>query len=199
MSFKDTLQKNLTPEMFSSVCDALGDDFDFDMVPRSRLNKVIGQRNELRKSLSKSLNINQDGDGDDDDNDGASTGEEVTYTEKEVKKLLKDKDAEQLKAITSLKKQNVALEKLRANNAVDPETILKSGLLDLDKCDFGKDGTLSGIDDAIKSLVKDKAYFFKEPGSHERGTGKDGEGDGDNDTALDDALSKIFGPEPENK
>lgn len=198
MSFKDTLQKNLTPEMFSSVCDALGDDFDFDMVPRSRLNKVIGQRNELRKSLSKPLDIKKGDDGDDDD-DGASTGEEVTYTEKEVKKLLKDKDDEQLKAITSLKKQNVALEKLRANNAVDPETILKSGLLDLDKCEFGKDGTLSGIDDAIKSLVKDKAYFFKASDSHERGTGKDGEGDGDSDTALDDALSKIFGPEPENK
>lgn len=198
MSFKDTLQKNLTPEMFSSVCDALGDDFDFDMVPRSRLNKVIGQRNELRKSLSKPLDIKKGGD-DDDDDDGASTEEEVTYTEKEVKKLLKDKDDEQLKAITSLKKQNVALEKLRANNAVDPETILKSGLLDLDKCEFGKDGTLSGIDDAIKSLVKDKAYFFKASDSHERGTGKDGEGDGDSDTALDDVLSKIFGPEPENK
>lgn len=198
MSFKDTLQKNLTPEMFSSICDALGDDFDFDMVPRSRLNKVIGQRNELRKSLSKPLNTKKDDD-DDDGDDGASTGEEVTYTEKEVKKLLKDKDDEQLKAITSLKKQNVALEKLRANNAVDPETILKSGLLDLDKCEFGKDGTLSGIDDAIKSLVKDKAYFFKASDSHERGTGKDGEGDGDSDTALDDALSKIFGPEPENK
>lgn len=198
MSFKDTLQKNLTPEMFSSICDALGDDFDFDMVPRSRLNKVIGQRNELRKSLSKPLDIKKGDDGDDGD-DGASTGEEVTYTEKEVKKLLKDKDDEQLKAITSLKKQNVALEKLRANNAVDPETILKSGLLDLDKCEFGKDGTLSGIDDAIKSLVKDKAYFFKASDSHERGTGKDGEGDGDSDTALDDELSKIFGPEPENK
>ena len=199
MSFKDTLQKNLTPEMFSSICDALGDDFDFDMVPRSRLNKVIGQRNELRKSLSKPLNTKKDDDDDDDGDDGASTGEEVTYTEKEVKKLLKDKDDEQLKAITSLKKQNVALEKLRANNAVDPETILKSGLLDLDKCEFGKDGTLSGIDDAIKSLVKDKAYFFKESGSHERGTGKDGKGDDNSDTALDDALSKIFGPEPENK
>ena len=198
MSFKDTLQKNLTPEMFSSICDALGDDFDFDMVPRSRLNKVIGQRNELRKSLSKPLNTKKDDD-DDDGDDGASTGEEVTYTEKEVKKLLKDKDDEQLKAITSLKKQNVALEKLRANNAVDPETILKSGLLDLDKCEFGKDGTLSGIDDAIKSLVKDKAYFFKASDSHERGTGKDGEGDGDSDTALDNALSKIFGPEPEDK
>lgn len=198
MSFKDTLQKNLTPEMFSSVCDALGDDFDFDMVPRSRLNKVISQRNELRKSLSKPPDIKK-GDDDDDADDGASTGEEVTYTEKEVKRLLKDKDSEHLKAITSLKKQNVALEKLRANNAVDPETILKSGLLDLDKCEFGEDGTLSGIDDAIKSLVKDKAYFFKASDSHERGTGKDGEGDGDSDTALDDALSKIFGPEPENK
>ena len=48
MSFLDTLRKNLTPELFTQVTDQLGDDFDFDLVPRSRLNKVIKQRNALR-------------------------------------------------------------------------------------------------------------------------------------------------------
>lgn len=201
MSFKDTLQKNLTPEMFSTVCDSLGDDFDFDMVPRSRLNKVIAQRNELRKNASKNILNNVDDDDDDDGTDtNGGTSKEVTYTEKEVKKLLKAKDEEQNKAITSLKKQNVALEKLRANNAIDPETILKSGLLNLDECEFGKDGTLSGIDDTIQSLIKDKAYFFKNSTSkHEQGTGKNSEGSNDNDDILDAKLSQIFGPDPSSK
>lgn len=202
MSFKDTLKKNLTPEMFGTVCDALGDDFDFDMVPRSRLNKVIAQRNDLRKNVSKNT-LNSIDDDDDDtkstDDDGG-TPKEITYTEKEVKKLLKAKDDEQNKAITSLKKQNVALEKLRANNAIDPEIILKSGLLNLDKCELGEDGTLSGIDDTIKSLIKDKAYFFKNSTStHEQGTGKNSEGSNDNDDILDAKLSQIFGPDPSSK
>ena len=53
MSFYDTLRKNLTPELFTQVTDQLGDDFDFDLVPRSRLNKVIKQRNDLRDQLAE--------------------------------------------------------------------------------------------------------------------------------------------------
>ena len=47
MTFLETLRKNLTPEQLTAVQDAVGDDFDWDLVPRSRLNKVIKQRNEL--------------------------------------------------------------------------------------------------------------------------------------------------------
>ena len=33
MSLKDTLRQKLTPELFTQVTDALGDDFNFDVVP----------------------------------------------------------------------------------------------------------------------------------------------------------------------
>ena len=39
MSLYDSLRKALTPELFTQVTDALGDDFDYDVVPRARLNK----------------------------------------------------------------------------------------------------------------------------------------------------------------
>ena len=54
MSLYDTLRKSLTPELFTQVTDALGDDFDYDVVPRSRLNKVIKQRNDLRNQFAGS-------------------------------------------------------------------------------------------------------------------------------------------------
>ena len=49
MSFQDTLRKSLTPELYTSVIDQLGDDFDFDLVPRARVYQVIKQRNTLRE------------------------------------------------------------------------------------------------------------------------------------------------------
>ena len=65
MSLLDTLKKNLTPEQLSAVQDALGDDFNYDVVPRSRLNKVIQQRDEARRQLNGAGSNGQDDDGDD--------------------------------------------------------------------------------------------------------------------------------------
>lgn len=205
MSLKDILKRNLTPEMYTSVVDALGDDFDFDMVPRTRLNKVIAQRNELRNQVSvtkpniKGATDDDDDDDDDDVENGAS--QSGVMTEKQFKKLLKDQQAKHDKEIADLKKQTVVLDKLRAKNAIDPTTIMNAGLLDLDKFELSDDGTLKGIDEAIETLVKDKAYFFKttEGGdSHEQGTGKNGDEDDGRDSALDAKLAAIFGPEPSN-
>lgn len=205
MSLKDILKRNLSSEMFTSVCDALGDDFDYDMVPRTRLNKVIAQRNELRgqvasmgKPNTKGAAAEEDDDDDDDDEGDVGGG---TMTLKDFKKLLKDSEKKHAKEIADLKKQNVALDKLRAKNAIDPDTVLKSGLLDLDKLELGEDGTLKGIDEAIEGLIKDKSYFFETTDGddgHDRGTGKRGGGDDGKDSELDSKLAQIFGPEPSN-
>ena len=203
MSLKDILKRNLTPEMFTSVTDALGDDFDYDMVPRTRLNKVIAQRNELRNQAqvikpNTKGNDSEDDDDDDDDETGAQNG---VMTLKQFKKAMKEQQAAHDKEIANLKKQNVVLDKLRAKNAIDPTTIMNAGLLDLDKFELSDDGTLKGIDEAIETLVEDKAYFFKttEGGdSHEQGTGKNGGEDDGKDSALDAKLAAIFGPEPSN-
>ena len=74
MSLKDTLRQKLTPELFTQVTDALGDDFNFDVVPRSRLNKVIGQRDTLKEQLEAAVKGTQTSHGkgkaaDDDDDD----------------------------------------------------------------------------------------------------------------------------------
>lgn len=48
---KDLLKKKLSPEIFAEVEKALGDDFDY--IPRSRLNEVITQRENLKKEADE--------------------------------------------------------------------------------------------------------------------------------------------------
>lgn len=182
MSFYDTLRKNLTPELFTQVTDQLGDDFDFDLVPRSRLNKVIKQRNELRDQLaegsqpqgSKGKAPNE---GDDDDDfqmlnkgKGKSAGQEV-----DVEALKAEWLKEQGDAVNEVKMQYAALEKLRAANAIDSELIWQAGLIDKSKLSVEADGTIKGLDEAITELTKNRANLFgKGKGDVPGGTGKDG-------------------------
>ena len=181
MSFYDTLRKNLPPELFTLITDQLGDDFDFDLVPRSRLNKVIKQRNELREQLaevsqpqgSKGKAPNED---DDDDfqtskkDKAKSAGQEV-----DIEALKAEWLKEQGNAVNEVKMQFAALEKLRAANAIDPELIWQAGLIDKTKLSVEADGTIKGLDEAITDLTKNRANLFNKgkegvPG----GTGKDG-------------------------
>lgn len=53
MSLLDTLKAKLNPDLFAQVTDALGDDFDYDLVTRSRLNAVIGQREAARRAAAR--------------------------------------------------------------------------------------------------------------------------------------------------
>ena len=188
MSFYDTLRKNLTPELFTQVTDQLGDDFDFDLVPRSRLNKVIKQRNELRDQLaegsqpqgSKGKAPNEDDDDDDfqmpGKGKGKSAGQEV-----DVEALKKQWEQEQGNAVNEVKMQYAALEKLRAANAIDPELIWQAGLIDKSKLTVEADGTVKGLDEAITELTKNRANLFgkaKGKDGVEGGTGKDGGDEG---------------------
>ena len=182
MSFYDTLRKNLTPELFTQVTDQLGDDFDFDLVPRSRLNKVIKQRNELRDQLaegsqpqgSKGKAPNEGDDDDDfrmpDKGKGKSAGQEV-----DVEALKAEWLKEQGDAVNEVKMQYAALEKLRAANAIDSELIWQAGLIDKSKLTVEADGTIKGLDEAITELTKNRANLFgKGRGGVPGGTGKDG-------------------------
>ena len=183
MSLYDTLRKCLTPELFTTVTDALGDDFDYDMVPRARLNKVIKQRNELRDQLAKGPQPSggKTGEDDDDDDDiGAPKGK--TKSEKvDIEALKKQWQQEQKDAVKEVKIQYAALEKLRAANVIDPDLIWTSSILDKSKIDLDDKGAITGLDEQLAQLKTDKAHLFKTgtegvPG----GTGKDGgEGGGD--------------------
>lgn len=186
MSFYDTLRKNLTPELFTQVTDQLGDDFDFDLVPRSRLNKVIKQRNELRDQIAegsqpqggKGKSPNEDHDDDDFQMPvkGKAAGQEV-----DVEALKRQWEQEQGNAVNEVKMQYAALEKLRAANAIDPELIWQAGLIDKSKLTVEADGTVKGLDEAITELTKNRANLFgkaKGKDGVDGGTGKNGGDEG---------------------
>lgn len=188
MSFNDTLRKNLTPELYTQVMDQLGDDFDFDLVPRSRLNKVIKQRNELRDQLaegsqtqsSKGKAPNEDDDDDDFQMPGTGKGKSAGQ-EVDVEALKKQWEREQGNAVNEVKMQYAALEKLRAANAIDPELIWQAGIIDKSKLTVEADGTVKGLDEAIIELTKNRANLFgkaKGKDGVDGGTGKDGGDEG---------------------
>lgn len=186
MSFYDNLRKNLTPELFTQVIDQLGDDFDFDLVPRSRLNKVIKQRNELRDQLAedsqpqggKGKASNEDDDDDELNLPGKGKGKSESQAV-DVEALKAEWLREQGDAVNEVKMQFAALEKLRAANAIDPELMWQAGLIDKSKLTVEADGTVKGLDEVITDLTKNRANLFNKgkagvPG----GTGKDGGDEG---------------------
>ena len=179
MSLYDSLRKALTPELFTQVTDALGDDFDYDVVPRARLNKVIKQRNDLRDQLAGNTQAQRGTSRTDEDDDELNTGKSAESKPVNVAELKAQWQKEQDAAVKAVRLQYAALEKLRAANVIDPELIWSSNVLDKSKIDLDDKGQVTGMDDMLTQLQKDKAHLFKKasdgvPG----GTGKDGGDDG---------------------
>ena len=188
MSLKDTLRQKLPPELFTQVTDALGDDFNFDVVPRSRLNKVIGQRDTLKEQLETALKGTQTkgGSEDDDDDDdfqmpdttkgkGKKQSSETTLTEEEIQQRINDATKQ---AQNEVRIQYAGLDALRNANAVDPDLVFT--LIDKSKLKFDDSGKLTGIDEQIAALKTSKPNLFPESGNKggrkdtPGGTGKDG-------------------------
>ena len=153
-------------------------------VPRSRLNKVIKQRNQLREQLAggsqpqgKGTAGNNDEDDDDQGAAGAATdpkgGQPV-----DIKALEKQWKEQQDKAVQDVKIQFAALDKLRAAKAIDAELIWNGGLIDKTKLALDANGALTGMDELVADLQKNKAHLFAAGGSGNdgapAGTGKDG-------------------------
>jgi hypothetical protein len=182
----ETLRKNLTPEQYTQVMDALGDDFDFDLVPRSRLNKVIKQRNDLREQLAGgSQNPGID---DDDDGAGAPAGKSGSGNPgTDIKALQRQHKTE----MANLAIRYSALDKLRAAKARDPELILKAGLLDVKGAKVSDDGVVTwptGENDPFEALTKNETYKYLFEGETAPEGGKDGDPkdpDKDNDNDAD--------------
>lgn len=191
MSLYDSLRKALTPELFTQVTDALGDDFDYDVVPRARLNKVIKQRNDLRDQLAGNPQPQRGASKTDEDDDELNTGKSAESKPVNVAELKAQWQKEQDAAVKAVRLQYAALEKLRAANVIDPELIWSSSVLDKSKIDLDDKGQVTGLDDMLTQLQKDKAHLFKKatdgvPG----GTGKEGgdEGKGGSVTTREEFL-----------
>ena len=177
MSILDTLRKNLTPEDLSKITDALGDDFDFDMVPRSRLNKVISQRNVLRKQIADGSQHQDDDDTDDDDKAGGDVVPVSKKTGVDEKGLRKAFDIEKANAVQEIKIQYAALDKLRTAGAIDADLLWNGGLIDKSTLKVDTAGAITGLDEAITALKTGKAHLFtsKKADDVPAGTGKEGE------------------------
>lgn len=197
MSLHDDLQKKLSAEQMQQLDDILGDDFDWDLVPRNRLNKVIAQRNELRKQIDPLKTptkkkdpkkpTSEDGDGDD-------SG--VTYTQEELANLLQQERDRVQGELNAFKVKQATLSKLQTEKALDPELVY--GLLDATKLSLNDKGELQGLDDAgFKAIKEGKQFLFGEPEDNNNnvppGTGRDGAGSsGKGGDALDAAINDVF-------
>lgn len=202
MSLHDDLQKKLSAEQMQQLDDILGDDFDWDLVPRNRLNKVIAQRNELRKQIDplnnstkkKDPDKKSKGKNDDDDDDSG-----VTYTQDELADLLQQERDKVQKELDAFKVKQATLSKLQTEKALDPELVY--GLLDASKLSLNDKGELQGLDDAgFKTIKEGKKFLFGEPENNNSnnnnvpaGTGRDGAGsNGKGGDALDAAINDVF-------
>ncbi len=178
MSLSDSLKKALSPELFTQVIDALGDDFDMDLVPRTRLNTVIKQRNDLRKAQQGQVDP-QNAD-DEADTADTSTAAKSPAPPVNLEALKKQYESQQAEAIRGVQIQYAALEKLRGAKAVDADLIWKAGLLDTQSVQVGADGQVTGLDEAIASLQTSKAHLFgvvQKDSQAQQGTGKSAGGD----------------------
>lgn len=174
MSLKDTLQKSLSPELFNNVTEALGDTFNYDVVPRTRLNEVIEQRNTATKQIDEltAQLSTQKG--------------KFIYTEEQVSDLKKEWQTEADKKLTEVQVKFKVLDKLKAAAAVDAELIWNGGLVDATKLTLDDD---KGIETAVEDLKKNKPHLFGAGDNVQRGTGKHG---GEADPAGVDTLDKFM-------
>ena len=172
MSLYDSLRKALTPELFTQVTDALGDDFDYDQVPRSRLNKVINQRNELRDQLS---GISQSQSSNSSNHESDEDEKQKATEQLDVEALKAQWLKEQGDAVKDVKLQYAALDKLRAAGAIDADLIWAAGLIDKSKIQQDDAGNFTGLDEVIDDLVTNrKNLFVTQAQNAPSGTGKQG-------------------------
>lgn len=182
MSLLDTLKKNLTPEQLSAVQDALGDDFNYDVVPRSRLNKVIQQRDEARRQLGQGGNAGGEGDGGDGgDGSGNGAGSGAAgkgFTQADIDAAVNAAKADHEKQLKQLRMNHAVLAKLQEQNFVDPNLILSAGLIDTTKVTLDDNGVITGgLDDQLSSLAEARPYLKNASNGGQRGTGKQGGSD----------------------
>ncbi len=200
MSILERLKKNLSSEQYSAVVDALGDDFDFDLVPRTRLNKVIGQRNALREQLASGLQT-ESAETDLDDETPAtkkvpseSKPKPKTFTQEELDEQVTSRE-------NALKLRYAIRQQLKDAGALDTDLILNSnGLLDLTKLGIEDDKVTGGLENQINALKESKSFLFNAESKQKEkkegapaGTGKGTEdNDGLNDPVIDSKLGEIF-------
>lgn len=199
MTLLEKLREKLGPELAGQVEDAVGDDFDWDFVPRARLNKVIGQRNTAQSKLQAYLDkqaSNAEGDDDDDipNAEGNNGNTETRRHNKANEVNIDELNAQHQKDLANVAKRYAVLDLIRAKGALDPKLVL--GQLDLDKMNLKEDDTLEGFDEQFNPWAESHSYMFQNSNSNsdnsndgiESGTGKNAAGDNSTDVDPFDAV-----------
>lgn len=199
MTLLEKLREKLGPELAGQVEDAVGDDFDWDFVPRARLNKVIGQRNAAQSKLQAYLDkqaSNAEGDDDDDipNAEGNNGNTETRRHNKANEVNIDELNAQHQKDLANVAKRYAVLDLIRAKGALDPKLVL--GQLDLDKMNLKEDDTLEGFDEQFNPWAESHSYMFQNSNSNsdnsndgiESGTGKNAAGDNSTDVDPFDAI-----------
>lgn len=178
MGYLSELKKKLSPETFAKLEEELGDDIDDDYVPRSRLNTVIKQRNELKALIPQDNGTN--------DLDVKGDNKPTTAkTQADIDKAVADALASHAKEVADVKLQFAGLDKLREVKAYDPELVYSL----IDKTKIEADG--KGLDEQIAEIAKAKPFLFD---GGVVGTGKQSiSGEEAKVSATDAKLNAVFG------
>ena len=185
------LSKHLSPELLSSVQEELGDDFDFDYVPRSRLNAVIAQRNELRAQLAELEASGKTSGASDDEGDEGTGTRERQQPDVDIEALKAQHQAE----LDNLKKRYALAEELRAAKCKNPDLLIDK--FDFEKLGFDDKGKLTGHTEAIEAWKTSDPYLFEAAGEDvPPGTGAAGAKGASKQKKpdkVDALLSEVFG------
>lgn len=198
MSLRDELRKRLDSDTLTSVLDQLGDDFNFDLVPRSRLNKVIEQR-DTYKDLYEAGTQPSGGSGKQQppkkqedkpvDIEALRAQVETQLTETLQAQFANEKAAME----NELRIEFAGLEALRNAGAHDPKLVW--GLLDKSKITRDAEGKVSGLEDQITAMQESKAFLFGADGSKRKdgsmGTGKNSGNSGSGAAVTKDQFLKM--------
>lgn len=130
-----------------------------DMIPRSRLNEVIAERDHAKDehaSVLKQLNDLKKESG-----DIQSLKDKITDLQNDAKEKQKNHEAE-IKQLKISNAVDAALASAKAKNV----KAVKALLTDLDKAELLEDGTVKGLADQIKILQEsdDSKFLFGEQG-----------------------------------
>lgn len=188
MSLLDTLRKSLDSDLFAKVTDALGDDFNYDQVPRSRLNKVIEQRNAARTKLEEyqSATSSQEEDMDDfEDTPKAPTNsgsapqkpKSATFSQADIDAAVNKANEASNKRIREMQIKYATTAKLREAKFTDPALVIDAGLIDFTKVELDDRGmVVSGLDDQIAAVAEAKPFLidYDYRNRAPSGTGKSG-------------------------
>ena len=194
MSLYDDLRKKLSPDVFSQVTDALGDDFDYDVVPRSRLNKVIRQRNEW-KEKAEGVEQPTPKSGSEEEDDEIDTPPSATRKPKakgqgvDEATLRATWEQESKAREEELRIEFAVLNQLREDGAIDPELAFSQ----LDRSKIKREnGKLTGYDEQRDALREAKSFLFHQKRQRRQdapnGTGKTGGNEDPNN--FDGAMTR---------